>query len=127
MIELYVVGNKIKFHKYLIECNVTEEIFDKLRKYRIESYGILCDNDDELREIEKVLNEHRIEYKVKNIEPTPEQLAKAMEIDGKVGSRTEALNYILGNEKTVDINIEIEKLKDEIESLKEKLKEKEAI
>ena len=114
--ELYVVGNKIVFHKYRVNCSIPipqitshepvnpEELRKsaywslrrRLRKCRIESYGILCDDEEELKEIEAILKEFGIPYTIEDISPTPEQLTRAKEIDGRVGSRSEALKYIMG-------------------------------
>lgn len=126
MIELYVVGNRIVFHKYLIECNLSDEIrekvmekaIEKLGKYRIENYGILCDDDNELNTLSEILKEFGISYTVKDISPPPEVLAKAMEIDGKVGSRTQALNYILKGE--VPPSLRLEMLEKEVKELKKR-------
>jgi len=111
--ELYVAGNRIVFHKYRVNCKVPElprepmkprELMEtlywkfrlKLAKYRVEPYGILCDDEQQLAEVEATLKELGIPYTVDDISPTPEQLAKAKEIDGKVGNRSEALKYIMG-------------------------------
>ncbi|MEM2164005.1 MAG: hypothetical protein QXR62_06270 [Candidatus Bathyarchaeia archaeon] len=112
-IELYVVGNRIVFHKYRVNCKVPEpprepmkphelretlywKFRQKLAKYRVEPYGILCDDEQQLAEVEAILKELGIPYTVDDISPTPELLAKAREIDGKVGNRSEALKYIMG-------------------------------
>ncbi|MBS7248407.1 MAG: hypothetical protein QXZ14_11065 [Candidatus Jordarchaeales archaeon] len=111
-VELHVVGDRIVFHKYRVECTVPQpptehlkprelretlwwKFMERLGRYRIENYGILCDDESELADIEAGLKELGIAYTVRDISPTPEQIAKAKEIDGKIGSRTQALNYIL--------------------------------
>lgn len=137
-IELHLVGDRIVFHKYRVDFEVPKpperleprevrgtlwwRFMDKLRMYRVEPYGILCDSDAELEDITSKLKELGLSYKVTDISPTPEQLARAQEIEGKVGSRTEALNYILYNQlpERLRIEKEIEDLKRRVENLEKR-------
>lgn len=104
--ELHVVGNEIRFCKYSINCVVPQlpdeltgdTLYEKFRRrfkrYRIEPYGVLVDNDEGLTDVKAGLEELDISYEVEDISPTSEQIAKAGKISGKVGSRTEAMDYI---------------------------------
>ena len=105
--ELHVVGNKIVFCKWRIDCVIPprpepieretlwHKFHTRLGQHRIEDYGLLADDDTELVDIEAGLTELGIPYSVNDISPTATELSKAAEIDEKVGSRTEALNYIV--------------------------------
>ena len=99
--ELHVVGNEIVFCKYQVSCAIPddeialEEFRQRLGHYRTESYGLLADDDTELADIKKGLDELKIHYTVDDISPSAEQITKANEITGKIGSRTTAMEYIL--------------------------------
>lgn len=111
-IEIYFVGDKIFFNKYRVNCEIPRpptrplsprelretlwwKFIMRLGRYRIEDNCILCDNEEELNDIESALKELGIPYTITNIAPTPEQIARAKEIDGRIVDRNEALNYIL--------------------------------
>lgn len=131
--ELHVVGDRIVFCKWRINCEVPDpaasedldgetpwERFEKrLGGYRIEAYGLLSDTDEELEKIEAGLTGLSISYTVEDISPTAEQMARADEMQGKVGSRTQALHYILNNvaPERIARDKEIEELKARVESL----------
>ena len=111
MVSIHMVGDKVVFYSYKINCEVPkaptelpegitlEETewgkFDlRLGRYRVESDGIYADNEIELNDIKAGLEELGIPYTVTDIRPVAEQVARAREVEGLTGSPREALDYI---------------------------------
>jgi len=112
MVSIHMVGDRVVFYKYKIECQTprppetlpggaaleeTEwgRFRRRLGRYRIEPDGLYADNDEELADIEAGLRELGYAYTVVDIRPTAEQEARAREIEGRTGSPREVLDYVL--------------------------------
>ena len=127
MVEIHMIGDRVVFYAYRIDCAVPEapppparelkekteegeelvpaapsleetdwgKFHDRFARYRIESYGLYAENDEELNDIKAGLEEFGIAYTVTDIRPTDEQAARAEEVEGWTGSLKEALNYIV--------------------------------
>ncbi len=112
MISLHMIGDRVVFYPYKIDCKVPElpgelpegvmiestdwEKFNaRLGRYRVEPDGLYADSTEELADIEAGLKELGIIYTVTDIRPTPKQIAKAKKVEGKTGSPKEVLDYIL--------------------------------
>jgi hypothetical protein len=110
MVELKVVDGKIVFAKWKIETHVPQPTIPTephgetehtkftaaFGMHQIEAYGFLAYSDQEKDEIVKKLTEKGFAFNVVDVSPSPEEATRASEVDGKVKSRTEALDYIVG-------------------------------
>ncbi|MBW2561640.1 MAG: hypothetical protein JRE40_12410 [Deltaproteobacteria bacterium] len=140
MISIHMVGDRVVFYKYKIECQTPRppetlpegttleetdwgKFHSRLGRYRIEPDGLYADSDAELADIEAGLKELGYAYTVSDIRPTAEQEAKAREIEGWTGSPKEALDYILNNivPERLAKERELEDLKTRVEALEKKV------
>jgi len=93
--DLYVRDKMIHFFNYRID-------FDRSKLISIDSSGFFpCDegfyaeNDIDKNKIIDILNSLNIEYFIVDICPSQEQIDKKLKIDGKITTRTQALQYLI--------------------------------
>lgn len=136
-----MIGGRIVFYPYKIDCKVPQlpeelpegvmfdetdwgKFHNRLGRYRVEPDGLYADNAEELADIEAGLRELGYSYTVIDISSTPEQIAKAKEIEGKTGSPREVLDYILHDivPERLAKERELSDLKVRLEELEKKVK-----
>jgi len=92
--ELRVDDGEIIFAKWLIKFKVSDEVKNKLERFRVEDDGVVAYTDEERNEAEKILKELGIEYSVENIYPDDAMLAIASKVKKIAYSRSEVVDYI---------------------------------